>query len=906
MSDDNKRKLYDALSEDYDMGTFEQFSTDVQDDGKRRKLYDAIKGEYDLPDFDGFTRQLGIGATAPTPQAPKQQPTEQQPTAEQPKQKPTQKEQQGWKPSPAQTAQFNQTIASVQQTVKQGRLRMENMKEYARQRMRHPLGGGQPAMSDSKNLVRGNIEYNPETGKLEQTYLTQGGNKYTAKMLADMEQRQTDDARERELHPVETELRTAYAERDRLNDLARRRIDELEQEYKDRPWYLKLGEYANSDKMPDAGIPHLRWERDTQYKQLMSSLRKNRELITTLEDARDRKTNSFWHSLGKEITNGYTFSFGGQARTDDAISLLSAQQHIDAINKKRKNGGKLTQEEEAAEAVLKNAEWDNRIQGQYGDQYGAWARAGKMGAVSMDIMLDFLLTGGQPAGLAKNVFGAVTKGGTKLLGNTVTKGLGKYMLKTTGATVGSMAAGAEIANTIQFGKTMADAASRHQGDVMLNENGDYVFGHFEDDGNGGQKLVEGGDTFLGAVLKAERSAIVENASEMTGAFLPGSKVFLKGMEKIGLSKIANGLTSLGGKQWYKTYSKALKTTGFHGVPGEALEEYIGMGYNAMLGGDDWKSLGDKRTHIDIWLGCATMGALLNAPRVLGTGKQMAQYYRYKHKTDKADRLAGQHLTDEVWQPLREQIDNATNGQITDVVMNVLSDDTLNDEQKKSVCDYVKNLQQMRGYSLGRVSSEDRSENPEPQTQEEADAQNIDLNYSQGYNAAGEADMQDVRNRAEMLGEEVGELLGEDIMRQLATDPAGTLQTIRGMVSLTEGLKQRVADYVNAKAAYDGMIQRVRDDIDSELAQSDEAIDGRVAKKDQGGDGMIHPATLKEKDTDGHDQQVYIVSGHVQMLDDGTMIDTENSDETIIVRDAATGKLKFMSPQDLLSLLMPCS
>ncbi len=26
---DNKRKLYDALSKDYDMGTFEQFSTDV-------------------------------------------------------------------------------------------------------------------------------------------------------------------------------------------------------------------------------------------------------------------------------------------------------------------------------------------------------------------------------------------------------------------------------------------------------------------------------------------------------------------------------------------------------------------------------------------------------------------------------------------------------------------------------------------------------------------------------------------------------------------------------------------------------------------------------------------------------------------------------------------------------------
>lgn len=60
---DNKRKLYDALSQDYDMGDFETFSTDVEDEGKRRKLYDAIKEEYDLPDFEGFSSQL-IGTTA--------------------------------------------------------------------------------------------------------------------------------------------------------------------------------------------------------------------------------------------------------------------------------------------------------------------------------------------------------------------------------------------------------------------------------------------------------------------------------------------------------------------------------------------------------------------------------------------------------------------------------------------------------------------------------------------------------------------------------------------------------------------------------------------------------------------------------------------------------------------------
>lgn len=62
--DDNKRKLYDALSEDYDLGSFEQFSSDIQDDTKRRKLYDATVEEYDYGDYDSFSEQLGFGPGA--------------------------------------------------------------------------------------------------------------------------------------------------------------------------------------------------------------------------------------------------------------------------------------------------------------------------------------------------------------------------------------------------------------------------------------------------------------------------------------------------------------------------------------------------------------------------------------------------------------------------------------------------------------------------------------------------------------------------------------------------------------------------------------------------------------------------------------------------------------------------
>ena len=57
---ENARKLYDALSEEYNLGTFEQFSLDIQDAEKRRKLYDEIIQYYDLGDYKQFNSQLGF------------------------------------------------------------------------------------------------------------------------------------------------------------------------------------------------------------------------------------------------------------------------------------------------------------------------------------------------------------------------------------------------------------------------------------------------------------------------------------------------------------------------------------------------------------------------------------------------------------------------------------------------------------------------------------------------------------------------------------------------------------------------------------------------------------------------------------------------------------------------------
>ena len=48
-----------------------------------------------------------------------------------------------------------------------------------------------------------------------------------------------------------------------------------------------------------------------------------------------------------------------------------------------------------------------------------------------------------------------------------------------------------------------------------------------------------------------------------------------------------------------------------------------------------------------------------------------------------------------------------------------------------------------------------------------------------------------------------------------------------------------------------------------------------------------------------DREVEVMSGNIVMTDDGTMVDKQRSDETIVIRDVATGKVEMVSRDDIL-------
>ena len=776
-----------------------------------------------------------------------------------------------------------ETNASIQRT--------QNRMDYARANagLRVPrvtIGDKNSGVRLGQNtkVVAKKPQYNPKSGKMEQTYITESGNEFTDRGAADLEQNTIDAYKDS--MSVSGQLRDAYAERDRLDEAMKKRMKEIDERPNQRfNDFMRESAAAMTPGAGPAGELEARmskYDNDDEYLQLMAAARKNHQTIQLLEDKKNNQMNSFWHSLGTTALNGYTFT-DGMSEMRDATALTRASKHIDSINRKRAAGKPLTREEQTAEAVLKNFATDNAVQGMYGGDYGAWARAGGMTANSLDFMKDLMLNPGAGS-MAKGIMRGTAKGMAKGLAKVTGKEAAQLWkndvvrrtLKATGVLIGAHMAGAYVSNTTGIGRTAATMGTLASGKVGVDDNGNYT--------------VENAMGLLPAFAEAERQQARENGSEMFGEFIPGvGGMVKKGLEKIGLSKLSGAMTNIGNKEWYKQYSRLLESGGYNGLPGEALEEYEGSLFDALTGhaGDAWDDMTNLQNHVDIWLGCATMGALLGSVPMMMQGHHTAQYYRYKHNTDKADNLASFRMTAERWAPLRDKIDNTDNSKMADVVTDIINNPDLHPEEKKAALNYVRNLTMMRGYNIAQVNNASDDEELRPEVQ------SVNDNYSKGYDTTEPQAMNDAKNLLDMKREQVAKEHGienvDEVDALIGDDPLRYIEEQKQLGN-TDKL-QSVIDYANAKSAYDGMVQRVQDDIDSRIEETNATVDSRVNRHD----GMIHPASLKLQNEDGTDKKVYIVSGNVVMFDDGKGVDREKSDNTIVIRDVETGEMKVIPP-----------
>ena len=935
MEEKRLAKLYNALkAQNYDVPNsydeFEEKLTRKGDDGasRRHKLYNALKSQgFDVPDsYSGFytklfvpvnsttSRARGAGEAQwnpnqkvhkPATQSPQAQPRRGQvhkSVAHQPAKPVAQSK--GTPLTEADKRKYASNVGNILAQADASTQRFNRQMEY--QKANSGLQVKPVKLGANRHVVKRKPRFNPGTGKMQSSYITESGNEFDNRAFADVEQNAVDDYK-RSL-TVDGQLQDAYAERERLNEEVRKRMEEIDnkpnQGFAD---FMRMSAAASTPGAGPAGeydAVDAKYTNDPIYTQLMAALRHNKSAITTLEDKKSGKINSFWHTLATTAANGYTFN-DGMGEMKDVTAQTQAMKHLDSINKKLAKGEELTKEEKASKAVLDNMAVNNAIQGQYGGQYGAWSRAGGMMANSLDFMKDLALNPGAE-GMAKGIYKKVANIGAKQLakatgdaaGKAIAKKLARGTLKATGVLVGSHLTGAMVSNTTGIGHTAGTFGQLTAGDVTKDEDGNYK--------------IENQDSVLGAFVEAERQQARENGSEMFGAFIPGiGKVLGKSAgelagkiipesalnaaekagaavyNKMGLSKISNALTQVGKKDWYQAYNKMLRAGGYQGLPGEALEEYEGSLFDALTGhaDDAYNDLTNTQNHVDIWLGCATMGALLGAVLMTIQGFHTSQYYRYKHKTDTADKVASFRMTPDKWEPLREQIDATDNEHMADFVTNnILGSQDMPVQEKKAALDYVRNLSKMRGYNLAQANNADDSDKDE-------DIENMNTSYSDGYDTTDPEEMSNAKAKLDVARQNLAQSMGIDDMNELDDtigDPIRYIEEQKHMGN-TEGL-QPVLDYANAKSAYDGMVQRVRDDIDSQIEESNALVDSHTNRTD----GMIHPVTLKLKDEDNNEQTAYVISGNL-VLNDDSSINDEQSDNSIVIMDAESGKLQMVSP-----------
>ena len=205
--------------------------------------------------------------------------------------------------------------------------------------------------------------------------------------------------------------------------------------------------------------------------------------------------------------------------------------------------------------------------------------------------------------------------------------------------------------------------------------------------------------------------------------------------------------------------------------------------------------------------------------------------------------------------------------------------------------------------------ENESGEQQPTADEAADAdfnnrlEQRQQSYDEGRAAFDTADTEGDRSdsdaimqRVKEAYEEIDRVFGDEAemrLAQLEDDPWEVAQDD----SLTEEQQDAVAYFINAKAAMDGLTDAANDNAENKRADIDRKVEQHTNKQT----GMIHPATLKVDN-----RPVYIVSGNVAMFPDGSGVDKANSSESVVVCDAETGEVKFISPDMIYSVEKPIS
>ncbi len=643
---------------------------------------------------------------------------------------------------------------------------------------------------------------------------------------------------------------------------------------------------------------------DEEYNALSAARRQEELRLRSLEDRRFGGGDDYWWQIFRGAQGAVEKFLGYDLASD--LAKYRAAGAASGFDK----------DVDEARQMFMESQYKNEREQAIAAESGGLAREfGQLTGNSAVYMLPFMF-GGKVIGGMQTLSRAAMRGTVKTAaGQAARKGvaaaLGRYTKRALGAVAEDMAIGLTGASTVGLPATLGQAAENYAGKLEQDENGRYYY--------------TGGDETAHALVTALLSNSFEYSSEMAGEHMEslwkaGKKSFAK--TRLGMSidrlfapskdgnrlvRYYNGIKS-GAEAWLERLRKTkagsaaynvadfmtegsarmFKHAHIQGLPFEGLEEELNNIENAAFqtGQGCWEDVADNEQRWKLWAGLAismaTTGAVFGGISTVQYGGRMAGQYRAKHLLDRADVIARYRMTEEVWQPIKDELDNADNADMGKVIAKALGT-VKTDQERKEILNYARRLLEYRGYNIATTVGA---------AQGDGGADSGDMAYSEGYETTDANDMHGIKTRYE----EARGKIEADGVNPDETDVREHIEMMLGARNedgtpyYTDGEVQPYIDYLNAKAAFDGSLERVRDDIDSGIAESDAAVDRRTGK-----DGMVHPAVMKQPKADGTERSVYILGGNVEFTGDGgVVIDPKDTRGSIVVC-GEDGTMEMVSP-----------
>ena len=571
------------------------------------------------------------------------------------------------------------------------------------------------------------------------------------------------------------------------------------------------------------------------------------------------------------LTDASTYDFG-ITDTFNAANLYRAAKNYEE--------GKSTAKDKM---LLDAAAIANNVQSEASDKLGGAFGAGQ----------NLVGTIGFMAQMATNPASGVGKEAAASVAKTVAKralqkfGKGAIAKAVTGLAKGAARVGMDaveagvVTGMYSPTKIVGDYLNRKTGDVQSDGKGGYIFQNKE-------------YSDVKALAKAINGQYAENISEMWGEYLPGvgkvNAAIGRGARKIGLGKVVDAFEHMSSSNWAKTWKNFQERTKWNGMAGEYFEEVANNLYNAVTNGDmtldtdPHTGVFNPKINLDTFYSVALMSGIMSGVNTAGYARER---YKAPHEQRKADAQA-RSVFGERWDEYKNAIDNADEKQIGSVMEKIGSDKSLSNSQKIAALQY-----QYRTAVVHGVNAQDTKNKLEGQFNA------MDEAYSMGYNLQDEKELNNTAILYDEAKKQATKATGwyEDTLESMIGEDGGasTLAYMKHSDEFNDGQLQAFTDYANARAAYNGMIQRVKDDIDTKVHESNLEVDQRTNLDT----GAIHPATMKVDD-----RQVYIVNGNVVMLPDGSGVDHEHSDDFVVLRDAETGELETADPSAIFKVDAP--